>query len=166
MGFVSNHIFHLFSCDLLHILQSFRTTTSWKCSPWIWWMPENTRWSCRTRLARSRTRENFLCRVSERSQLYFPSLLKSNTSCFVGIAEYRKPILTQGPGLKDIKVNKGDKVCEPVVFTADPAPEIVLLKDGQPVVETNNVKLKVDKKDAENGLVQYTCTLNILEGNS
>lgn len=57
-------------------------------------------------------------------------------------------------------------VCEPVVFTADPAPEIVLLKDGQPVVETNNVKLKVDKKDAENGLVQYTCTLNILEGNS
>ncbi|XP_033152751.1 obscurin isoform X8 [Drosophila mauritiana] len=80
-----------------------------------------------------------------------------------GIAEYRKPILTQGPGLKDIKVNKGDKVCEPVVFTADPAPEIVLLKDGQPVVETNNVKLKVDKKDAENGLVQYTCTLNILE---
>ncbi|XP_026836119.1 obscurin isoform X2 [Drosophila erecta] len=80
-----------------------------------------------------------------------------------GIAEYRKPILTQGPGLKDIKVNKGDKVREAVVFTADPAPEIVLLKDGQPVVETNNVKLKVEKKDAENGLVQYTCTLNILE---
>ncbi|XP_039228488.1 obscurin isoform X7 [Drosophila yakuba] len=80
-----------------------------------------------------------------------------------GIAEYRKPILTQGPGLKDIKVNKGDKVCEPVVFTADPAPEIVLLKDGQPVVESNNLKLKVEKKDAENGLVQYSCTLNILE---
>ncbi|XP_070068460.1 obscurin isoform X3 [Drosophila takahashii] len=80
-----------------------------------------------------------------------------------GIAEYRKPILTQGPGLKDIKVNKGDKVNEPVVFTADPAPEIVLLKDGQPVKESNNLKLKVEKKDAENGLVQYTCTLNILE---
>ncbi|XP_043948228.1 obscurin isoform X2 [Drosophila biarmipes] len=80
-----------------------------------------------------------------------------------GIAEYRKPILTQGPGLKDIKVNKGDKVSEPVVFTADPAPEIVLLKDGQPVKESNNLKLKVVKKDAENGLVQYTCTLNILE---
>ncbi|XP_017045137.1 obscurin isoform X2 [Drosophila ficusphila] len=80
-----------------------------------------------------------------------------------GIAEYRKPILTQGPGLKDIKVNKGDKVSEPVVFTADPAPEIVLLKDGQPVKESNNLKLKVEKKDAENGLVQYTCTLNILE---
>ncbi|XP_016928763.3 obscurin isoform X6 [Drosophila suzukii] len=80
-----------------------------------------------------------------------------------GIAEYRKPILTQGPGLKDIKVNKGDKVSEAVVFTADPAPEIVLLKDGQPVKESNNLKLKVEKKDAENGLVQYTCTLNILE---
>ncbi|XP_043645488.1 obscurin isoform X5 [Drosophila teissieri] len=80
-----------------------------------------------------------------------------------GIAEYRKPILTQGPGLKDIKVNKGDKVCEPVVFTADPAPEIVLLKDGQPVVESKNLKLKVEKKDAENGLVQYSCSLNILE---
>jgi len=52
-----------------------------------------------------------------------------------------------------------------VVFTADPAPEIVLLKDGQPVKESNNLKLKVEKKDAENGLVQYTCTLNILEGN-
>uniref|UniRef100_A0A6P4FNS7 Muscle M-line assembly protein unc-89 isoform X5 n=1 Tax=Drosophila rhopaloa TaxID=1041015 RepID=A0A6P4FNS7_DRORH len=80
-----------------------------------------------------------------------------------GIAEYRKPILTQGPGLKDIKVHKGDKVSEPVVFTADPAPEIILLKDGQPVKESNNLKLKVEKKDADNGLVQYSCTLNILE---
>ncbi|XP_070134157.1 obscurin isoform X1 [Drosophila bipectinata] len=80
-----------------------------------------------------------------------------------GIAEYRKPILTAGPGLKDIKVNKGDKVSEPVTFTADPTPEIVLLKDGQPVKESNNLKLKIDKKDIENGLVQYTATLNILE---
>ncbi|XP_023037819.2 obscurin isoform X1 [Drosophila willistoni] len=81
----------------------------------------------------------------------------------MGIADYRKPILTSGSGLKDIKVNKGDKVSEPIIFTADPAPEIVCLKDGHPVKESDAAKLKIDVKDLDHGLKQYACALNILK---
>lgn len=67
-------------------------------------------------------------------------------------------------GLRDIKLKKGETVNEAVVFTADPLPEIILLKDGVPVSGDKKNILKTESKQLENGLVQYTCTLNIQDG--
>lgn len=82
----------------------------------------------------------------------------------IGVAEYRKPLLISNSGLRDIKIKKGDKVAETVTFTADPNPEIIWLKDGQPVSESKSLSLKIASKDLENGLKQYECSLNILDG--
>lgn len=84
----------------------------------------------------------------------------------IGVAEYRKPLLISNSGLRDIKLKKGDKVAETVTFTADPNPEIIWLKDGQPISDNKSLALKVTSKDLEHGLKQYECSLNILEGNS
>ncbi|XP_011291978.1 obscurin isoform X5 [Musca domestica] len=79
-----------------------------------------------------------------------------------GVAEYRKPIVKKG--LVDISTHKGKPLHLPVVFTADPEPKMVWLKDGKPI-DTNDrhIKISVDKKELQHGLVEYTCTLNIDE---
>lgn len=82
----------------------------------------------------------------------------------IGIAEYRKPLLISNSGLRDIKLKKGDKVAETVTFTADPNPEVIWLKDGQPISESKSLSLKIASKDLEHGLKQFECSLNILEG--
>lgn len=52
----------------------------------------------------------------------------------------------------------------PVVFTADPEPKMVWLKDGKPIDSNDkHIKLSVNKKELEHGLVEYTCTLDIDE---
>ena len=76
-----------------------------------------------------------------------------------GIAEYRKPIIKKG--LSDISTYKGKPLNLPIVFTADPEPKMVWLKDGKPIQSNDHVKLSVVKKELEHGLVEYTCTLNI-----
>ncbi|KRF85677.1 uncharacterized protein Dvir_GJ19688, isoform B [Drosophila virilis] len=77
-------------------------------------------------------------------------------------AEYRKPKQISSSGLRDIKIKKGDNVNESVILTADPLPEITLFKDGEKVPEDEKHILKIESKDLENGLAQYTCTINIL----
>lgn len=64
-------------------------------------------------------------------------------------------------GLADISTYKGKPLSLPVVFTADPEPKIVWLKDGKPIQADDHVKLSLVKKDLEHGLVEYACTLNI-----
>ncbi|XP_075169287.1 obscurin isoform X4 [Haematobia irritans] len=77
-----------------------------------------------------------------------------------GIAEYRKPIVKKG--LSDISTHKGKPLSLPVVFTADPEPKMVWLKDGKPIDSNHeHIKLSVNKKELQHGLVEYTCTLNI-----
>ncbi|XP_017836914.1 obscurin isoform X3 [Drosophila busckii] len=78
-----------------------------------------------------------------------------------GVAEYRKPLLISGSNLKDIKVKKGDNISEAVIFTADPAPEIIWLKDGQKEDGDATLVLTTEIKELDHGLKQYTCTLNI-----
>lgn len=73
-------------------------------------------------------------------------------------------MLIAASGLRDIKLKKGETVNEAVVFTADPLPEIILLKDGVPVSGDKKNILKTETKELENGLIQYTCTLNIKDG--
>lgn len=51
-----------------------------------------------------------------------------------------------------------------MILTADPLPEITLFKDGEKVPEDEKHILKIESKDLENGLAQYTCTINILGG--
>ncbi|XP_030557678.1 obscurin isoform X1 [Drosophila novamexicana] len=77
-------------------------------------------------------------------------------------AEYRKPKQISSSGLRDIKIRKGENVNESVILTADPLPEITLFKDGEKVPEDEKHILKIESKDLENGLAQYTCTINIL----
>ncbi|XP_055374379.1 obscurin isoform X3 [Condylostylus longicornis] len=69
-------------------------------------------------------------------------------------AEYRKPILKKGP--QDIQCKKGDNVLVPIVFTADPKPDIKLLKDGKEIPLDDNVKLEIKSEPLENGLKQFT----------
>lgn len=75
------------------------------------------------------------------------------------VAEYRKPLLKKG--IADITTDKGKPLNLPVVFTADPEPKMVWLKDGQPIAASEHVKLSINKKELEHGLIEYTCTLNI-----
>ena len=67
-------------------------------------------------------------------------------------------------GLKDISVNKGESLSVPIVFTADPKPEITLLKDGKPIELNDNVRLDITEKELEHGLKEFKCVLNIKEG--
>ncbi|XP_059224505.1 obscurin isoform X5 [Stomoxys calcitrans] len=77
-----------------------------------------------------------------------------------GIAEYRKPIVKKG--LTDVSTHKGKPLSLPVVFTADPEPKMVWLKDGKPIEGNHeHMKLSVAKKELQHGLVEYTCTMNI-----
>ncbi|XP_067629054.1 obscurin isoform X3 [Eurosta solidaginis] len=78
-----------------------------------------------------------------------------------GVAEYRKPILKSG--LHDITINKGGSLVIPIVFTADPQPKITWLKDEKPLKEQDNIKINETVKDIENGLKEYTYTLNFDE---
>ncbi|XP_073813115.1 obscurin isoform X2 [Musca autumnalis] len=79
-----------------------------------------------------------------------------------GVAEYRKPIVKKG--LVDISTHKGKPLHLPVVFTADPEPKMQWLKDGKPIdANDHHIKISVDKKELQHGLVEYTCTLNIDE---
>lgn len=45
------------------ILPLCRIIISWKWSPWTWWMRANTRWWCKTSVARNPTRESCPCQV-------------------------------------------------------------------------------------------------------
>ncbi|XP_053962910.1 obscurin isoform X2 [Anastrepha ludens] len=78
-----------------------------------------------------------------------------------GVAEYRKPILKSG--LHDITTHKGESLAIPIVFTADPQPKITWLKDGKPLKEQENIKINETVKEIENGLKEYTYTLNFDE---
>ncbi|XP_017473444.1 PREDICTED: muscle M-line assembly protein unc-89-like [Rhagoletis zephyria] len=78
-----------------------------------------------------------------------------------GVAEYRKPLLKSG--LRDITTNKGHSLAIPIVFTADPQPKITWLKDGKPLKEQDNCNINETVKDIENGLKEYTYTLNFDE---
>ena len=83
---------------------------------------------------------------------------------FVDESEYRKPLIISKSGLRDLKLKKGDVIEETVVFTADPKPEILWFKDGKPLQGTEALILKTEVKDLENGLKQYTCSLNVAKG--
>uniref|UniRef100_A0A1A9ZZH6 Obscurin n=1 Tax=Glossina pallidipes TaxID=7398 RepID=A0A1A9ZZH6_GLOPL len=76
------------------------------------------------------------------------------------IAEYRRPNIKRG-ALSDISTHKGKPLDLCVVFTADPAPQIAWLKDGKVTQGDDHVKITIDKKDFEHGLIEYTCTLHI-----
>ncbi|XP_034109415.1 obscurin isoform X3 [Drosophila albomicans] len=76
-------------------------------------------------------------------------------------AEYRKPLLISKSGLKDLKLKKGDAINETVIFTADPKPEIVWLKDGKPLQASEALLLKTEVKELEHGLKQFTCELSV-----
>ncbi|XP_054088791.1 obscurin [Zeugodacus cucurbitae] len=78
-----------------------------------------------------------------------------------GIADYRKPILKSG--LHDTTTKKGNSLAIPIVFTADPQPRITWIKDGMPLKEQDNIKIKETVQDIENGLKEYTYTMNFDE---
>lgn len=78
----------------------------------------------------------------------------------LAVAEYRRPNIKRG-ALSDISTHKGKPLDLCVVFTADPAPQIAWLKDGKVTQGDDHVKITIDKKDFEHGLIEYTCTLHI-----
>ncbi|XP_037951991.1 obscurin isoform X2 [Teleopsis dalmanni] len=75
----------------------------------------------------------------------------------LGVAEYRKPILKKK--LEDVETIKDKEVLLTVVFTADPLPEIIWFKDGKIVKADEALLLKVEAKELEYGLKEYTCSL-------
>ncbi|XP_069964240.1 obscurin isoform X3 [Bactrocera oleae] len=78
-----------------------------------------------------------------------------------GAADYRKPILKSG--LRDITAKKGNSLAIPIVFTADPQPKITWVKDGLALKKQGNIKITESVQDIENGLKEYSYTLNFDE---
>uniref|UniRef100_A0A0K8U7P3 Muscle M-line assembly protein unc-89 n=2 Tax=Bactrocera latifrons TaxID=174628 RepID=A0A0K8U7P3_BACLA len=78
-----------------------------------------------------------------------------------GVADYRKPILKSG--LRDITTKKGNSLAIPIVFTADPQPKITWMKDGVALKEQGNIIITESVQDLENGLKEYSYTINFDE---
>lgn len=78
-----------------------------------------------------------------------------------GVAEYRKPILVKG--LHDTSEQKGNKHTLSVVITADPAPKVTWLKDGNVVQSDANIQMNVIEKELEHGLKELTYQLTFAE---
>ncbi|XP_049307131.1 obscurin isoform X3 [Bactrocera dorsalis] len=78
-----------------------------------------------------------------------------------GVADYRKPILKSG--LRDITTKKGNSLAIPIVFTADPQPKITWMKDGMALKEQGNIIITESVQDLENGLKEYSYTINFDE---
>lgn len=57
----------------------------------------------------------------------------------------------------------GNSLAIPIVFSADPQPKITWMKDGMELEGQCNIKITETVHDIENGLKEYTYTINFDE---
>lgn len=101
---------------------------------------------------------NVCCLFYSSSLPYLPlSTIILYIFLLVAVAEYRKPIIKKP--LEDTQSQKDVNLVLSVVFTADPLPDIVWLKDGVEIKSDENMKMKLETKELDYGLKEFTATL-------